>query len=137
MATVAPSGMSLTACSGEATILFMVFLGSQEWLRRAAREHTRTRGSPSWQCERDHVVAQLRSERRVTARGDHDQLPAARRAIGHGRRLTARRQIAAPEDTPRLDVESAQYRVARRADEDQPARGREGAAKIQRARNRW
>src|SRR5207237_3915029 len=44
MATVAPLGMSATACSGDATILFMAVLCSREWLRRTltrvSREHT-------------------------------------------------------------------------------------------------
>src|SRR5262245_30035862 len=51
MATVAPLGMSATACSGEVTILFMAVLSSRKLLRRAAREHTRTRGHASWQGE--------------------------------------------------------------------------------------
>src|SRR5467141_3011910 len=67
----------------------------------------------------------------VTAGGDHDELFAARRAVRHGRRRRARRQLTAPEHCPGLDVEGAQHRVTRRADENQSARGREGAAEIE------
>src|SRR5262245_26659904 len=112
MATVAPSGMSATACSGDAQILFMAVLSSREWLRSVSREHTKTRGGPSWQRECDDVVAHLGSEQGVPAGGDQDELPTARSAIGHGRRLRARRQIAAPEHAPGLDVEGAQCGVA-------------------------
>src|SRR5258706_2988903 len=122
MATVAPSGMSATACSGEATILFMaVFTSRESW------------GSslPSRQRERDDIVADLRPQGGVTTGGDHDELFAARRTVRHGRRLRAGRQLAAPEHGPGLDIEGAQRRVTRRADEDQSARGRERAAGVE------
>src|SRR5437867_8820485 len=135
MATVAPLGMSATACSGDATILFMAILSSREWLRRTrtriSREHTRARVVASRQRERDDVVADLRPQSGVTTGGDHDELFAARRAVRHGRRLCARRQLTAPEHCPGVDVEGAQRRITCRADENQSARGREGAAEVE------
>ena len=49
-------------------------------------EHTRTGAGPSWQRERDHVVARLRAEPGVSAGGDHDELPAG----GHATPMTYR-----------------------------------------------
>src|SRR5206468_6843452 len=116
MATVAPSGMSATACSGEATILFMTVFTSREWWSSSLSSRQR---------ERHDVIAHLRPQSSVTAGGDHDELFAAPRAVRHGCRLRARRKLTAPEHCPGFDVEGAQRRVTRRADEDQSAPGRE------------
>src|SRR5687767_6112945 len=85
----------------------------------AAQERLRQR-------ERHHPVA---APPHASPAGAYDHVLLAVHAVGHRRRLAARREVAAPQLAAGLDIECTNRSIERRGNEDEAPGRRYGAAK--------
>ena len=98
-------------------------------IQRGSGSVTRWWSSTWRQRERDDAVVGHRVAEEAAAGGrDDDVLPAVAAFVGHRRRLRRARQLVRPQLLAGLRVERAEAAVVGRADEDQPAGGRDRAA---------